>query len=58
MDNSIKYVDVTLPSKGFMISLISALKHFCVTMIHDYKVAIGDEGIIYRIDNLLRRYSK
>lgn len=58
LDISIKYVDVTLPSKEFMISLIRALKHFCVTMIHDYKVAVGEDGIIYRIDHLLRRYSK
>lgn len=56
-DNSIKYIDVTLPTKEFMLSLTRALKHFCVTMIHDYKVAVGDEGIIDRIENLLKRFS-
>lgn len=56
-DKSIKYVDVTLPSKEFMISLTKALKHFFVTMIHEYNVDIDDEGVIDRVERLIKRFS-
>lgn len=56
-DKSIKYADVTLPSKEFMITITYALKHFLVTMIHEYKVDIGDEGVINRVERLIKRFS-
>lgn len=56
LDPSIKYVEVTLPTNEFIISLLRSLKHFFVTMIHDYKVDLGREGLIDRVESLLNKY--
>lgn len=58
LDISKKYLDVKLPSKEFMISLSSTLRHFFVKMIHEYNVDIGDEGLIIRAEKLIKEFSK
>ncbi|MBD7969298.1 hypothetical protein [Paenibacillus gallinarum] len=58
MDRSKKYIDVMLPTQEFMISLASSLRDFLVKMIHEYKVDIGDEGTIIRVENLIKKYDR
>jgi hypothetical protein len=58
LDISNMYVNVTLPAKEFMSSLTIALKHFLGVMNYEYKVEVGDEGIIDRVERLMERVSR
>ncbi|XEC97328.1 hypothetical protein AB6A23_12690 [Paenibacillus tarimensis] len=57
LDCSKKYVDISLPSKEFMLSLTTALEHFLKIMINEYNVEVGDEEIINRVERLAKRFS-